>query len=102
MVEVHFFSFSCDLRQSYGLGSLTAGGDHDAEDAVMNKLGADLAKSRGKKAIHCRGSAAALDITKDGDARFEAGEFFEEMGQAQGVARVLAIEFRQFSFGLQE
>ena len=101
MIEGDFFALSgYDFLQGYRFGFVAASSDHHAEGAVADQIRARGAEASGEEAIDCRWGAAALDVTEDGDARFEAGVLLEQMRQAQGVSSVLPVQFGELRFGL--
>jgi len=55
-------------------------------------MGAGRAQACGEEAVGAGGGAAALHVAENGDAGFELGELFELLGEAHGVADVLAFQ----------
>ena len=65
--------------------------DHDAVLSVIQQFGAVSAESSCQQTIGTGWGAAALQVTENGQPRFLAGKFFEELGQAYGVVKVTIV-----------
>ena len=102
--EIHGWFSGTSLRlpavySGYGEGGVAARGNHDAKMTVVNRFGARCAQPRRQQTVLRGRRSTPLHIAKDGDTRFQAGQFFEFSGQPQCVASMVLIQLCQLGPG---
>ncbi len=98
MILRHQLDLAGHVFQGNRLAGFAPGRDHDAVSALLEQIGGGGAQAGGEQAVGGGGGAASLQVSQDGDPGFQAGEFLQLVGQAQGALGVDQFRLRFLRF----